>query len=92
MRQVPAGHPSQTVGEVVEHLVGCRAVHAAEDQTAVDPPDGDDVVVGYRVPRRATLYALPRDSGITTMYRYTVINNRAVLVDPNTREIVEILN
>ena len=52
----------------------------------------DDVVVGYRVPRRATLYALPRDSGITTMYRYTVINNRAVLVDPNTREIVEILN
>ena len=52
----------------------------------------DEVVVGYRVPRRATLYMIPRDAGITTMYRYTVINNRAVLVDPNTREIVEILD
>ena len=52
----------------------------------------DEVVVGYRVPRRATLYAVSPDAGVTTNYRYTIINNRAVLVDPNTREIVEILD
>ena len=52
----------------------------------------DEVVVGYRVPRRATLYVVPRDAGVTTNYRYTIINNRAVLVDPNTREIVEVLD
>lgn len=52
----------------------------------------DEVVVGYRVPRRATLYVVPREAGVTTMYRYAVINNRTVLVDPNTREIVEILD
>jgi len=52
----------------------------------------DEVVEGYRVPRRVTLYVLPRESGFTTHYRYAVINQRVVLVDPNTREIIEILD
>jgi hypothetical protein len=48
--------------------------------------------VGARVPAAATLYPVPREV-VTEVpavgnYRYTVVNNRAWLVDPATHEIV----
>lgn len=52
----------------------------------------DEVVVGYRVPPRAVLYPLPPEVGVRTSYEYTIINNRRVLVDPSTREVVEVFD
>ena len=53
--------------------------------------DGE-VVVGRELPRAGvTYYEVPREYG-PTEYRYTIINNRTVLVDPHTGRIVQVLD
>jgi hypothetical protein len=52
----------------------------------------DEVVVGYRLSPRVALYPVPPTVGLRGDYRYTVLNNRSVLVDPATREVVYILD
>lgn len=53
--------------------------------------DGE-VVVGHQLPREGvTYYPVPREYG-ETQYRYTIINNRTVLVDPETGRIIQILD
>lgn len=47
------------------------------------------VVVGEDLPSNVELYAFPSDYGVT-QYRYTVVNERRVLVDPRSRRVVEI--
>jgi len=46
----------------------------------------DEVV--DRVPRRVAIYPVPPDVGLTTTYSYAVINDRPVLIEPTTREVV----
>ncbi|TAK48504.1 MAG: DUF1236 domain-containing protein [Xanthobacteraceae bacterium] len=48
-----------------------------------------DVVVGTTLPRTVTYYTVPREYG--TRYRYAVVNDRTVLVNPSTRRIVQII-
>ena len=51
----------------------------------------EDVRVGTVLPEEGvTYYEVPREYGARD-YRYTVVNNRTVLVDPHTHRIVEIL-
>lgn len=51
-----------------------------------------EVRVGVDLPESGvTYYEVPREYG-TTSYRYTVVNERAVLVDPKTRKIVQIID
>ena len=51
----------------------------------------DDVRVGVVLPSDGvTYYEVPAEYGVRN-YRYTVVNNRTVLVDPSTRRIVEIV-
>src|SRR3954468_4492319 len=38
-----------------------------------------------------TYYDVPREYGVTK-YRYTVVNDRTVLVDPGTRRIIEVID
>jgi hypothetical protein len=38
-----------------------------------------------------TYYEVPREYGVTK-YRYTVVNDRTVLVDPSTHRIVEVID
>ena len=53
--------------------------------------DGE-VVVGRQLPRAGvTYYQVPREYG-PTEYRYTIVNNRTVLVDPHTGQIVQVLD
>jgi phage tail tape-measure protein len=52
----------------------------------------EDVAVGRELPGTVEYYQIPDDVGVRTTYRYTVVNNHAVLVDPRTRRIVEILD
>ncbi len=50
-----------------------------------------DVRVGVELPENGvTYYEVPREYG-ATRYRYTVVNDRTVLVDPGTRRIVQII-
>lgn len=51
----------------------------------------EDVRVGAVLPSSGvTYYEVPREYGVTK-YRYTVVNNRTVLVDPGTHKIVEVI-
>ena len=50
------------------------------------------VVVGATLPATGvTYYAVPTEYGVTN-YRYTVVNNRPVLVEPGTRRIVQVID
>lgn len=47
--------------------------------------------VGVDLPSSGvTYYEVPKEYGVTK-YRYTVVNNRTVLVDPATRRVVQII-
>lgn len=48
---------------------------------------GLELNLGSKVPETVTLHEVP-----DIRYRYTVIDNRTVLVDPETHEIIEVLN
>jgi hypothetical protein len=50
----------------------------------------EEVQVGYRLPPRVAVRPLPPELGVSRPYGYTVVNNRPVLVEPSTREIVYI--
>jgi uncharacterized protein YcfJ len=51
-----------------------------------------DVVVGAELPSAGvTYYEVPAEYGVKE-YRYTVVNNRAVLVDPRTHRIVQVVD
>lgn len=42
-------------------------------------------------PNGVTYYEVPREYGVTK-YRYTVVNDRTVLVDPSTHRIVQVID
>jgi hypothetical protein len=51
-----------------------------------------DVRVGVVLPReQITYYEVPREYGVT-QYRYTVVNDRTVLVEPSTGRVVQIID
>jgi hypothetical protein len=51
----------------------------------------EDVRVGAVLPDEGvTYYEVPQEYGVRD-YRYTVVNNRTVLVDPRTHRIVEVI-
>ncbi len=49
--------------------------------------------VGTRVPESVELYAVPQDVAVEVpairSYKYMVVNNRVVLIDPATSEVVD---
>ena len=48
------------------------------------------VAVGSRLPASVELYAVEGGPGVSR-YRYTIVNDEPVLVDPGTREVIEVL-
>ncbi len=51
-----------------------------------------EVRVGADLPSSGvTYYDVPREYGVTK-YRYTVVNDRTVLVDPGTHRIIEVID
>jgi hypothetical protein len=51
----------------------------------------EPVVVGAELPEQGiTYYEVPAQYG-ATQYRYTVVNNRTVLVEPRTRRVVQVI-
>jgi len=52
----------------------------------------NDVRVGADLPSSGvTYYEVPKEYG-ATQYRYTVVNDRTVLVDPSTHRVVQIID
>jgi len=47
----------------------------------------EDVVVGYTLPESVELRTIPRHE----QYRYAVINDRRVIVEPRTRKIIRVV-
>ena len=51
----------------------------------------EDVRIGARLPEAGvTYYEVPREYGVTK-YRYTIVNDRPVLVDPNSHTVVQVI-
>jgi hypothetical protein len=87
-----------TVGGVVGGVTGVLGVdqsprfrrYVVEEHRPSYRYDGD-VRVGAVLPEAGvTYYDVPPEYGVRE-YRYTIINDRPVLVDPRTRRIVEVI-
>jgi hypothetical protein len=51
------------------------------------------LVPGARLPLTGvTYYAVPPEYGVDPRYRYTIVNDHAVIVDPATREIIQVID
>jgi uncharacterized protein YcfJ len=51
----------------------------------------DEIVVGQPLPGRVRAYPIPSNVGLQNPYHYTVVNDQTVLVDPQTRQVVEVI-
>lgn len=52
-----------------------------------------DVQIGSVLPRRGVvLYPIPRGYNVDRRYRYAVVNDRSVIVDPRSRRVVDIID
>jgi len=88
-----------TIGGVVGGVSGILGVdqrprfhrYVVEEHRPSYRYDGD-VRVGAVLPEAGvTYYEVPQEYGVRE-YRYTVVNDRPVLVDPRTRRIVEVVD
>ena len=53
----------------------------------------EPVRVGVVLPEAGvTYYEVPAEYHVAPSYRYTVVNNQAVIVDPRTRRVVEVID
>jgi hypothetical protein len=50
------------------------------------------VAVGEALPATVQFYEVPADIGARTQFRYAIVNDQTVLVDPGTRKIVQVIN
>lgn len=50
----------------------------------------ETVSVGSVLPSTVTLQTLPSDVGVT-QYRYAVVNDKTVLVEPSSRKIIQVI-
>jgi hypothetical protein len=51
----------------------------------------EEVAVGAPLSPRVRVYSVPRTVGLQRSYSYSVVNDRTVVVDPQTREVVQII-
>jgi hypothetical protein len=48
---------------------------------------------GVRLPLAGvTYYAVPPEYGVSLRYRYTIVNGHAVIVDPTSRRVVQVID
>jgi Protein of unknown function (DUF1236) len=101
------GHDAGPVGAVVGGAVGAVAgtvggILGVEDRTRFHEYVVRERVPSYRYSNEFVVGAVLPESGVTyydvpadyhvSGYRYTYVNDHAVLVDPHTRRIVQIID
>ncbi len=53
----------------------------------------EPVTVGMVLPAKSiTFYSIPREFGVPPAYRYAMVNDQVILVEPTTRRIVEVID
>jgi hypothetical protein len=67
-----------------------RAYVTRQKPASITAPSGFTVRSGATLPETVELETFPSDVGVTN-YRYTVIGDRTVVVEPGTRRIVEVI-
>ncbi len=80
--------PATALGGIFGGLTGTHQ-YATQERVASYTWPGHRIVVGEVLPARVALYPAPSAYSVTR-YRYTVVNNTPILVEPSTRRIVEI--
>jgi hypothetical protein len=96
---IVGGPVGAAVGGVVGAAVGgvinaeeagwVRTYAAAQRRPSIRT--AEPLAVGQPAPRSARLAPVPASVGLRNPYSYTIVNERTVLVDPRTRQIVEII-
>lgn len=94
----PAGAAVGAVGGAVGGAIvgGIAADHRTEFRTYVREQKvpsvayRENVVIGAVLPETVTYREVPAKYG-KTEYRYTVVNDKTVLVEPRTRKVVQII-
>lgn len=90
---VVGGPPGAIIGGAIGGTVGMAAEPPAEVRSYVvqrDYPSArieTDVVVGEPLPATVELRTIPRH----TQYRFAVVNNKRVIVEPKTRRVIQII-
>jgi hypothetical protein len=79
-----------TVTIAPEQRTAIRSYITQEKVTSVPAPSGFTVSTGAVLPQSVELRTFPSSVGVT-QYRYVVINDRTVLVDPSTRRIIQVI-
>src|SRR5262249_29890151 len=85
------------VGGAVDGLLGVDAVprfreYVVREHRSVYVPGVEPQVGVILPPNGITYYAVPPAFGIAPRYRYAIVNDYVVLVDPGTREVVEVID
>jgi hypothetical protein len=67
----------------------------SKDKSKIVAPGNFRASIGAQVPASIELYALPPDAvanaQAASSYRYTMVNNQVVLVDPLTMQVIDII-
>jgi uncharacterized protein DUF1236 len=68
----------------------------AKNKLRTPPPADMPVTVGAQIPPATELYALPdaitAEAPSAKFYRYTVAQNRVIIVDPTNLKVVEVIH
>ena len=96
---IERGSPSVITRERVDLSPAQRTIiyrSATRERVRTAPPPGVEVRLGARVPRTVELYDMPttivEEAPTLRRYRYMVVNDEVVLVDPATSEVVEVIH
>jgi hypothetical protein len=85
------GVAGAAVGGVVSTEEARRVRTYAAAQRSPSIRTAEPVAVGQPAPRSARLAPVPASVGLRNPYSYTIVNERTVLVDPRTRQVVKII-
>ena len=78
------------VGGIAENNNAKFKAYVIEEKHPSFAFPGEVVVGAHLPPTGVTYYEVPAEYGVTK-YRYTIVNNRPVLVDPMTHVIVQVI-
>lgn len=82
-------------GAVVGGIAGDntpRFKHYVVEQRVPSYAYDQDLAVGTVLPERGVVYRqVPAEYGVRQEYRYTVVNDRAVIVEPRTRRVIQVI-
>lgn len=89
---VVGGVAGAVVGGTLSQSDSTRVHQYVVEQRRPSVTYKEQVVVGEPLADTVELYPVPTDVGVKTQYRYSVVNNRTVIVDPSTRRVVQVID